>query len=40
MKNYLSHGMGVNSTALMLLLADEGIEFESVFVYHGGDYPE
>lgn len=40
MKKYLSHGMGVNSTALMLLLHDEGIEFESVFVNHGGDYPE
>ena len=40
MKRYLSHGMGVNSTALMLLLEDEGIEFESVFVDHGGDYPE
>ena len=40
MKNYLSHGMGINSTALMLLLEDEGIEFESVFVNHGGDYPE
>jgi len=40
MKQYLSHGMGVNSTALMLLLEDEGIEFESIFVNHGGDYPE
>ena len=40
MKKYLSHGVGVNSTALMLLLEDEGIEFESVFVDHGGDYPE
>lgn len=40
MKKYLSHGMGVNSTALMLLLEDESIEFESVFVDHGGDYPE
>ena len=40
MKKYLSHGMGVNSTALMLLLDDEGIEFENVFVDHGGDYPE
>lgn len=38
--NYLSHGGGVNSTALMLLLIGEGIEFESVFVDHGGDYPE
>ena len=40
MKKYLSHGAGVNSTALMLLLEDEDIEFESVFVDHGGDYPE
>lgn len=24
----------------MLLLADEGVKFESVFVNHGGDYPE
>ena len=40
MKEYLSFGGGVNSTALMLLLLDEGIEFESVFVNHGGDYPE
>ena len=40
MKKYLSHGMGVNSRALMLLLEDEGIEFENVFVNHGGDYPE
>ena len=39
MKSYLSHGMGVNSTALMLLLEDEGIDFESVFVNNGGDYP-
>lgn len=40
MKKYLSHGMGVNSTALMLFLEKKGIEFESVFVDHGGDYPE
>jgi len=40
LKEYLSHGMGVNSTALMLLLLDEGREFETVFVDHGGDYPE
>jgi len=40
MRKYLSHGVGVNSTALMLLLEDEGVEFESVFVDHGGDYPE
>jgi len=37
---YLSHGMGVNSTALMLLLEDQGVEFESIFVNHGGDFPE
>lgn len=40
MREYLSHGMGVDSTALMLLLLDEGREFESVFVNHGCDYPE
>jgi len=37
---YLSHGMGVNSTALMLHLIDKGVEFESVFCHHNGDYPE
>lgn len=37
---YLSHGMGVNSVALMLYLLDKGEIFESVFVDHGGDYPE
>ena len=40
MKKYLSHGMGVNSTALMLILEDNGENFESVFVNHGCDYPE
>jgi len=40
MKIYLSHGMGVNSTALMLLLEDMGFEFESVFVDVGTEYPE
>lgn len=40
MKRYLSFGAGVNSTALMLLLEREGVEFESVFADHGGDYPE
>jgi len=39
MKEYLAHGMGVNSTALMLMLWDKGIKFENVFVNHGGDYP-
>jgi len=38
-KEYLAHGMGVNSTAMMLMLWDKGIKFESVFVDHGGDYP-
>lgn len=37
---YLSFGGGVNSTALLLLLTDQGEEFETVFVNHGGDYPE
>lgn len=39
-KLYLSHGGGVNSTALMLLLMEKGEEFEAVFADHGGDYPE
>ena len=39
-KQYLSFGAGVNSTALLLLLIDQGEEFETVFVNHGGDYPE
>lgn len=40
MKNYLSFGGGVNSVALYLLMEDMGIEFEAVFVNHGGDWPE
>jgi hypothetical protein len=40
MKTYLSYGGGVNSTAMMLLLLDEGWEFESVFVDTGAEYPE
>lgn len=40
MKNYLSFGGGVNSVALYLLMHDLGIEFEAVFVDHGGDWPE
>ena len=40
MKNYLSFGGGVNSVATMLLLLDEGVEFEAVYVDHGCDWPE
>lgn len=40
MKHYLSFGGGVNSVALYLLMEDLGIEFEAVFVDHGGDWPE
>ena len=40
MKNYLSFGAGVNSVALYLLMQDLGIQFEAVFVDHGGDWPE
>lgn len=40
MRNYLSMGFGVNSVATHLLLDEQGIEFESVFVNHGGDWPE
>lgn len=39
-RQYLSFGGGVNSTALLLELTDRGEEFETVFVNHGGDYPE
>lgn len=39
MKQYLSFGGGVNSTAMLLLLTDRDEEFETVFVNHGGDYP-
>ena len=39
-KKYLSYGGGINSTAMMIMLIDQGIEFEAVFVDHGGDYPE
>jgi len=40
MKNYLSFGAGVNSVALYLLMQDLGMDFEAVFVDHGGDWPE
>lgn len=40
MKKYLSYGGGVNSTAMMILLKNKGIDFEAVFSDHGGDYPE
>lgn len=40
MRNYLSFGGGVNSVALHLLLLDQGVDFESVFVHHGTDWPE
>lgn len=40
MKNYLSFGGGVNSVALYLLMEQMGMEFEAVYVDHGGDWPE
>jgi 3'-phosphoadenosine 5'-phosphosulfate sulfotransferase (PAPS reductase)/FAD synthetase len=40
MKNYLSFGGGVNSVAMQLILQDEGVDFESIFVNHGADWPE
>ena len=40
MKHYLSFGGGVNSVALYLLMEQLGINFEAVFVDHGGDWPE
>ena len=39
-KEYLSFGAGVNSTALMLLLLDQDIEFEAVYVDPGTEWPE
>ena len=40
LKNYLSFGGGVNSVAMYLLLKDQGVDFEAVFVDHGTDWPE
>lgn len=40
MREYLSFGAGVNSTALMLLLLDEGRDFEVVYVDPGTEWPE
>ena len=40
MRNYLSMGFGVNSVALYLLMQDLEIEFEAIFIDHGGDYLE
>lgn len=43
-KVYLSHGLGVNSWALYLLLIEQGqvpgVDFEAVAVDHGADKPE
>ena len=40
MKHYLSFGGGVNSVALHILMVKKEMDFESVFVDHGTDYPE
>ncbi|MCI5150243.1 MAG: hypothetical protein D3916_12795 [Candidatus Electrothrix sp. MAN1_4] len=40
MRHYLSFGGGVNSVALYLLMEELGMDFEAVFVDHGGDLPE
>lgn len=40
MRHYLSFGGGVNSVALYLLMQELGMEFEALFVNHGGDWPE
>lgn len=40
MRNYLSFGAGINSVALYLLMQDLGMDFEAVYVNHGGDWPE
>ena len=40
MRKYLSFGGGVNSVAMMLMLLDQGDEFEAIFVDHETDYPQ
>lgn len=40
MKNYLSFGGGVNSVAMHLLLLEQGVQFETIFVDHETDWPE
>ena len=40
MRRYLSYGGGVDSTALMLWLIDQGVEAEAVYADHGADWPE
>ena len=40
MKTYLSFGGGVNSVALLLLMLDEGWDFEAVFSDTGSERPE
>lgn len=40
MKKYLSFGGGVNSVAMLIMLTDQGEDFEAVFVDHGIDWPE
>lgn len=40
MKQYLSYGGGVNSTALLLLLKEKNIDFETIFVNHETDKPQ
>lgn len=40
MMKYLSYGGGVNSTALLIYLEEKGEDFETIFVNHGGDWPE
>jgi len=39
-KSYLSFGAGVSSTALMLWLIDNEVDFEAVFCNHETDLPE
>src|SRR3972149_590320 len=40
MRKYLAYGCGVNSTALLIFLRQQGIDFEPIFADHGGYYPE
>lgn len=40
METYLSFGGGVNSVAMYLMLIEQGVKFEAIFVNHGTDHQE
>lgn len=40
MKHYLSYGGGVNSTAMLIMMQEWDMDFETIYVDHGCDWPE